>query len=140
MIPSRKHPILRESLKEESYNGIKAWKKLLKIFWRSWRTKHQGVCVLIRRSAPCDHYLWYAAILSYARMPGSVRKSVLSYYMGMFLTKLISEKLFHVSYLIHLGITQMKYIIQFDGKERRDMWLYIKNICKLLPICYNGHI
>ena len=48
-------------------------------------------------------------------------KSVLSYYIGMFFTKLISEKIFHVPYLIHLSIAQMKHTIQFDGKERPDL-------------------
>ena len=42
----------------------------------------------------------------------SSEKSVMSYYMGMFLTKLISRRLYGVDYLTHLNL------IQRHGRKR----------------------
>lgn len=48
-------------------------------------------------------------------------KGVLSYYIGMFFTKLISKKIFHVQYLVHLSIAQMIYSIILEEKGRPDL-------------------
>lgn len=48
-------------------------------------------------------------------------KAALSYYIGMFFTKLISSKIFHVQYLVHLSIAQMNHTITFQGNNRPDL-------------------
>ena len=55
----------------------------------------------------------------------SSEKSVMSYYMGMFLTKLISRRLYGVDYLTHLNLIQSMdgngFIDFFNSEWRQDM-------------------
>ena len=55
----------------------------------------------------------------------SSEKSVMSYYMGMFLTKLISGRLYGADYLTHLNlissIDQKEFIDFFNSEWRQDM-------------------
>lgn len=55
----------------------------------------------------------------------SSEKSVISYYLGMFFTKLISRKMFNVDYLTHLNTIERTYgggfIDYFDNEWRPDM-------------------
>lgn len=55
----------------------------------------------------------------------SSEKSVMSYYMGMFLTKLISRRLYGVDYLMHLNLIQdadgNEFIDFFNSEWRQDM-------------------
>lgn len=55
----------------------------------------------------------------------SSEKSVISYYLGMFFTKLLSEKLYGIDYLTHLNTIEKiqgeGFIDYFSGKWRPDM-------------------
>lgn len=55
----------------------------------------------------------------------SSEKSVISYYLGMFFTKLISKKMFGIDYLTHLNTIEKTYgegfIDYFDNEWRPDM-------------------
>ena len=55
----------------------------------------------------------------------SAEKSVISYYLGMFFTKLLSKKLYGIDYLTHLNTIEKiqgeGYIDYFGGKWRPDM-------------------
>nr|WP_317348203.1 hypothetical protein [uncultured Blautia sp.] len=55
----------------------------------------------------------------------SSEKSVMSYYMGMFLTKLISRRLYGVDYLTHLNLIQSMdgngFVDFFNSEWRQDM-------------------
>lgn len=55
----------------------------------------------------------------------SSEKSVISYYLGMFFTKLLSKKLYGIDYLTHLNMIEKiqgeGYLDYFQGKWRPDM-------------------
>lgn len=48
-------------------------------------------------------------------------RAVLSYYLGMFFTKLISKKIFSIQYLVHLSIAELNKTITFSTDKRPDL-------------------
>lgn len=49
----------------------------------------------------------------------STERGALSYYIGMFFTKLISKKIFHVQYLVHLSIAERYHTISLQDKQSK---------------------
>lgn len=51
----------------------------------------------------------------------STEKAYLMYYVGMFITKLISQKIFGFDYLVHLGIVKQYKSMVFDTNKQPDL-------------------
>jgi hypothetical protein len=58
----------------------------------------------------------------------STECAYLNYYIGMFITKLVSSKIFRFDYLVHLNIVKRYMGVKFNSLKRPDLIAFKKNV------------
>ena len=71
-----------------------------------------------------ENYLIFSDKMEYL---DKTERAYLMYYVGMFITKLISDKIFGYDYLVHLGIVSAYKNIVFETKKRPDLIAFHQN-------------
>lgn len=71
-----------------------------------------------------ENYLIFSDKMKYL---DETERVYLMYYVGMFITKLISDKIFGYDYLVHLGIVSAYKNIVFETKKRPDLIAFHQN-------------
>lgn len=72
-----------------------------------------------------DRYLIFSKKMRYL---DSTERAYLNYYIGMFITKLVSSKIFGFDYLVHLNIVKRYMSIKFNSPKQPDLIAFNKYV------------